>query len=74
MRTEEIAAKALEKTGNDRYVLSSLVFARTKELANGAKPLVDMDLKVHKLADIAMMEIAEEKITLTSIENPHSRD
>lgn len=73
MRTEEIAAKALEKTGNDRYVLSSLVFARTKELSNGAKPLVDMDLKVHKLADIAMMEIAEEKITLSSIENPQSR-
>lgn len=73
MRTEEIAAKALEKTGNDRYVLSSLIFARTKELGNGAKPLVDMDLKVHKLSDIAMAEIAEEKITLTSIENPHSR-
>ena len=69
MRTEEIAAKSLEKTGNDRYVLSNLVFARTKELSNGAKPLVDMDLKVHKLADIAMMEIAEEKITLASIQD-----
>ena len=69
MRTEEIAAKALEKTGNDRYGLSNLVFARTKELSNGAKPLVDMDLKVHKLADIAMMEIAEEKITLASIQD-----
>ena len=69
MRTEVNAAKALEKTGNDRYVLSNLVFARTKELSNGAKPLVDMDLKVHKLADIAMMEIAEEKITLASIQD-----
>lgn len=69
MRTEEIAARALEKTGNDRYILSNLVFARTKELSNGAKPLVDMDLKVHKLADIAMMEIAEEKITLASIQD-----
>lgn len=68
MRTEEIAAKALEKVGNDRYVLSSLVFARTKELSNGAKPLVDMDVKVHKLADIAMREIAEEQIMLTSID------
>ncbi|ANV97852.1 DNA-directed RNA polymerase subunit omega [Helicobacter enhydrae] len=68
MRIEEIAAKALEKVGNDRYMLSSLIFARTKELSNGAKPLVDMDLKIHKLADIAMHEIAEEKITLASIE------
>lgn len=73
MRTEEIAAKALEKTGNDRYILSNLVFARTKELSNGAKPLVDMDLKVHKLADIAMMEIAEEKITLASIQDIQSQ-
>lgn len=72
MRTEEIAAKALEKTGNDRYVLSNLVFARTKELSNGAKPLVDgVDLKIHKLADIAMMEIAEDKIAFTGIDtNP----
>lgn len=69
MRTEEIAAKALEKTGNDRYILSNLVFARAKELSNGAKPLVDgVDLKIHKLSDIAMMEIAQEKITLTEID------
>ncbi|MCE3047625.1 DNA-directed RNA polymerase subunit omega [Helicobacter kayseriensis] len=69
MRTEEIAAKALEKTGNDRYVLSNLVFARTKELSNGAKPLVDgVDLKIHKLADIAMMEIAQDKIAFTGID------
>ncbi|GAA7258103.1 DNA-directed RNA polymerase subunit omega [Helicobacter pylori] len=73
MRTEEIAARALEKTGNDRYILSNLVFARTKELSNGAKPLVDMDLKVHKLADIAMMDIAEGKITLTSIQDIQPR-
>lgn len=70
MRTEEIAAKALEKTGNDRYILSNLVFARTRELSNGAKPLVDgVDLKTHKLADIAMMEIAQDKITFTGIDS-----
>ncbi len=74
MRTEEIAAKALEKTGNDRYVLSSLVFARSKELSNGAKPLVEgVDLKIHKLSDIAMMEIAQDKITLTSIDSNSRR-
>lgn len=74
MRTEEIAAKALEKTGNDRYVLSNLIFARTKELSNGAKPLVEgVDLKIHKLADIAMMEVAQGKITLTDIDTNSRR-
>lgn len=74
MRIEEIVAKALERTGGDRYVLSNLVFARSKELSNGAKPLIDdVDLKVHKLSDIAMREIAEDKIVLTSIDSNSRR-
>lgn len=69
MRIEEIMARALEKVGNDRYVLSSLIFARSKELSYGAKPLVEgVELKTHKLTDIVMMEIAEGKVTLTSID------
>ena len=69
LRTEEIAAKALARVSNDRYVLASLIFERVKELGAGAKPLVDMDVKAHKLPDIAMFEIAEGKIELTSIED-----
>lgn len=70
MRIEEIAAKALERVGNDRYVLSNLIFARSKELSNGAKPLVEgVELKMHKLTDIVMMEIAEGKIALTNIDS-----
>lgn len=68
MRTEEIAAKALEKLDNDRYVLSNLLFARIKELGAGATPLVDMKVAKHKLADIAMREIAEGKVVFESIE------
>ncbi|WP_104697842.1 MULTISPECIES: DNA-directed RNA polymerase subunit omega [unclassified Helicobacter] len=67
MRTEEVIAKALEQTSNDRYVLANMVFARVKQLENGAKPLVDTNLKIDKLSDIAMMEIAEGKITLEKI-------
>ncbi|PAF48557.1 DNA-directed RNA polymerase subunit omega [Helicobacter sp. 12S02634-8] len=68
MRTEEIVAKALEKTGDDRYLLSNLVFSRVKQLSAGAKPLVDMDLRQNKLSDIAMREIAEGKVSIERID------
>lgn len=68
-RTEEIAAKALKMVQDDRYVLTNLIFERVKELTNGAKPLVDMDVKIHKLPDIAMREIAEGKIEVVSIDD-----
>ncbi|CBG39853.1 DNA-directed RNA polymerase subunit omega [Helicobacter mustelae] len=68
MRTEEIIAKALEQTSNDRYVLANMVFVRVKQLENGARPLVTpADVKVDKLSDIAMREIAEGKIHIEKI-------
>lgn len=68
MRSEEITAKALEKTDNDRYLLSNLVFARIKQLCAGSKPLVNMDLKKDKFADIAIREVAEGKISIERID------
>lgn len=67
MRIEEIVAKALEQTSNDRYLLSNMVFARVKQLENGAQPLVEVNVKTQKLADIAMMEIAEGKVSIEKI-------
>ncbi|MGP1450271.1 MAG: DNA-directed RNA polymerase subunit omega [Wolinella sp.] len=67
-RIEEIAFKALSRVKNDRYLLSNILFSRIDELGKGAKPLVNMDVKRHKLADIAMLEIAEGKIELAQIE------
>lgn len=67
MRTEEIVAKALEKVGNDRYLLSNMIFTRIKQLENGAQPLVKADVKLEKLSDIAIREIACEKIALDKI-------
>ncbi len=64
MRTEEINAKALKHTNNDRYLLSIAVNKRVEELYKGAKPLVDMDAKKVKLVDIALMEIAEGHIAI----------
>lgn len=67
MRTEQIIAKALDHTENDRYKLSVLVFARVKELSAGAEPLLDYSaehIKRMELCDIALQEIAEGKVTL----------
>ena len=53
MRIEEIAAKALEAVGDDRYKLALLVAKRAEAIANGAQILVDvkrnsMNLKAMK--------------------------
>nr|WP_233709806.1 DNA-directed RNA polymerase subunit omega [Helicobacter salomonis] len=68
LRTEEIVAQALAKVDNDRYILSNLVFTRVKQLGAGAKPLVAMDTKNYKLTDIAIVEIAQGKISLECID------
>ena len=64
MRLEKIAAKALERVGYDRYLLSIAVAKRANELATGSMPLIDVDIKQYKYTDIAIMEIAEGKITI----------
>ncbi|MBP3223916.1 MAG: DNA-directed RNA polymerase subunit omega [Campylobacter sp.] len=68
MRTEQIIAKALKVTGGDRYKLSLMTSKRTEELAAGATPLVEnIDTRNMKFADIAILELAEGKITLDGI-------
>ena len=69
MRTEQIASKALEKVNFDRYLLSNILFARIDELSRGAKPLVNKNVKTAKLADIALLEVAEGKIGLEKVED-----
>ena len=62
-RIEQVISKALQKTDNDRYRLSLLVFARVKELNNGAEPLLkgytQSYIKKMEPCDIALHEIAE---------------
>lgn len=67
-RIEEIASKALEKVGYDRYLLANMIFVRVEELNKGAKPLVKCDIKKQKMSDIALLEIAEGKIALQKVE------
>jgi DNA-directed RNA polymerase subunit omega len=62
MRTEELTAKALERVNHDKYLLANAVGKRAEEIANGAAPKVDVDVKTAKATDIALMEIAEGKL------------
>lgn len=64
MRTEQITAQALKNVNFDRYLLASTVGKRAVQLANGAQPLVELDMKRVKYADIALHEIAEGKIII----------
>ncbi len=71
-RIEVISARALARLDDDRYLLSAAVFQRIDELTRGAKPLVDMDIKKHKLADIALLEIANGYIGIDSVQEKSS--
>ena len=44
-----------------------VVAKRAEQLADGAAPLVDVDKNKFKFADIALYEIAENKITLEGL-------
>ncbi len=65
MKIEELTAKALERLNFDRYLLAVSVGKRAEELAKGEKPLVKMNPSVDKFTDIALVEIAEGKITIS---------
>ncbi len=65
MRTEQLTAKALERVDFDKYLLANAVGKRAEEIANGAKPLIDIDLTNLKYTDIALHEIAEGKIIVS---------
>ncbi|MCJ7764431.1 MAG: DNA-directed RNA polymerase subunit omega [Thiovulaceae bacterium] len=64
MRTEELTAKALKIADIDPYMLAIAVAARSKDLLNGAKSKLNVDLKTMKAADLALMEIAEGVVTI----------
>ncbi|KAA6224714.1 MULTISPECIES: DNA-directed RNA polymerase subunit omega [unclassified Campylobacter] len=66
-RIEEVVAKALKKMNDDRYKLALVVAKRAEQLAQGAQPLIEFDKTKMKLADLALFEIAEGKITLEGL-------
>jgi len=67
MRLEKITAQALKNMKDDRYLLSIAVSKRVEQLSAGADPVIDIDKKKYKFSDIALMEIAQNKLDLTEI-------
>lgn len=64
MRVEELTAKILDNNPNmDRYQLAIAVSKRTDELLNGATSKLSVSKNI-KVADLALMEIAEGLITI----------
>jgi len=64
MRVEELTAKILNSNPNmDRYQLAIAVSKRTDELLNGASTKLSASKNV-KVADLALMEIAEGLISI----------
>jgi DNA-directed RNA polymerase subunit omega len=68
MRLEEVTAKALVHTDNDRYVLATVVSRRAEELNNGAEMMIEKKIaKKLKSSDIAIYEVAEGKIDIKAM-------
>lgn len=67
MRLEQLTAQALKFTSDDKYILSVAVSQRANELANGAKPLLNIDPKKMKFSEIAIREIASGVLKIDSI-------
>ncbi|HHB94162.1 MAG TPA: DNA-directed RNA polymerase subunit omega [Campylobacterales bacterium] len=65
MKIEKLTAQALERLHFDRYLLTIAVGKRAEEIAQGATPLVNMDPKIEKFTNIALVEIAEGKIIVS---------
>jgi len=65
MKIEQLTSKALEILDFDRYLLAIAVGKRAEEIAQGSTPLVDMDPKIDKFTDIALVEIAEGKLIIS---------
>jgi DNA-directed RNA polymerase subunit omega len=67
MRLEKITAEALKNMDNDRYLLSIAVAKRVEQLSSGAEPTISVDKSKYKFSDIALMEIAENKLDFKEI-------
>ncbi len=73
MRLEQITADALKNMNDDRYLLSIAVSKRVEELSAGAEPAIDINKNKYKYTDIALMEIAQNKLDFNEIKNKNDK-
>jgi DNA-directed RNA polymerase subunit omega len=66
MKIEKLTAQALERVDFDRYLLAAAIGKRAEAIANGATPMVNLDPKTEKFTNIALVEIAEGKIIIST--------
>ena len=67
LRLEQLTAKALKLAWDDKYILSVAVSQRSNELADGAKPLLNIDPKKVKFSELAIREIASGVLKIDSL-------
>ena len=67
MRAEEITAQALKNLNDDKYLLSIVVAKRAEEIMKGDLPKITDISKTTKPTDIALQEIAQGLIEVSSI-------
>jgi len=65
-RLEQSIAKALAKVGNDKYKLSTIIAKRANQLMEGEDPMIDLEFEHYKESDIAILELAQDKIDINN--------
>lgn len=63
-RLEQSITKALARVGNNKYTLSIIVSKRANELMQGDDPKIDIEYEHYKESDIAILEIAQDKLDI----------
>lgn len=65
-RLEQSITKALKRVENNKYKLSLIVAKRANQLMQGEDPKIDLDYQHYKESDIAILEIANDKLDIAS--------
>lgn len=63
-RLEQSITKALERVENNKYKMSLIIAKRANELMQGEDPKIDLGYEHYKESDIAILEMANDKLDI----------
>ena len=63
-RIEQSIIQALKRVDNNKFKLNILVAKRANQLMEGADPLIDINYEHYQNSDIAILEIAQDKLDI----------